>query len=64
MTHPGIQRDLLNLEKQEGSINFKIGVIYARGGQGREREREREAKLSQHYALSLLLRCTFPNEKV
>ena len=33
MTHPGIQKDLLSLEKQEGALNFKIGVIYAKGGQ-------------------------------
>ena len=28
-----MQKDLLGLEKQESSINFKIGVIYAKGGQ-------------------------------
>ena len=31
--HPGIQRDLLSLEKQEGAMNFKFGVIYAKPGQ-------------------------------
>ena len=33
VTHPAMQKDLLGLEKQESSVNFKIGVIYARGGQ-------------------------------
>ncbi|XP_076302614.1 GTPase-activating Rap/Ran-GAP domain-like protein 3, partial [Lasioglossum baleicum] len=30
---PEIQKDLLLLEEQEGSVNFKFGVIYARKGQ-------------------------------
>ncbi|KOC65369.1 GTPase-activating Rap/Ran-GAP domain-like protein 3 [Habropoda laboriosa] len=30
---PDIQKDLLLLEEQEGSVNFKFGVIYARNGQ-------------------------------
>ncbi|CAG5095244.1 Similar to GARNL3: GTPase-activating Rap/Ran-GAP domain-like protein 3 (Gallus gallus) [Cotesia congregata] len=30
---PEIQKDLLSLEEQEGSVNFKFGVIYAREGQ-------------------------------
>ena len=33
MIHPGIQRDLSAMEKQEGAMNFKFGVIYAKGGQ-------------------------------
>ena len=28
-----MQKDLLGLERQESSVNFKVGVIYARGGQ-------------------------------
>ena len=28
-----IQKDLLLLEEQEGSVNFKFGVIFMRGGQ-------------------------------
>lgn len=28
-----IQKDLLLLEEQEGSVNFKFGVIYMQGGQ-------------------------------
>lgn len=28
-----IQKDLLLLEEQEGSVNFKFGVIYMKGGQ-------------------------------
>ena len=28
-----MQKDLLGLEKQESSVNFKMGVIYAKGGQ-------------------------------
>ncbi|XP_043668932.1 GTPase-activating Rap/Ran-GAP domain-like protein 3 isoform X1 [Vespula pensylvanica] len=30
---PEIQKDLLLLEEQEGSVNFKFGVIYAKEGQ-------------------------------
>jgi hypothetical protein len=28
-----IQKDLLLLEEQEGSVNFKFGVVYMKGGQ-------------------------------
>ncbi|GCB66265.1 hypothetical protein scyTo_0011981 [Scyliorhinus torazame] len=28
-----IQKDLLVLEEQEGSVNFKFGVLYAKDGQ-------------------------------
>ncbi|XP_078475206.1 GTPase-activating Rap/Ran-GAP domain-like protein 3 [Lampetra planeri] len=31
--NPEIQKDLLVLEEQEGSVNFKFGVLYAREGQ-------------------------------
>uniref|UniRef100_A0A8C8VDQ9 GTPase-activating Rap/Ran-GAP domain-like protein 3 n=1 Tax=Pelusios castaneus TaxID=367368 RepID=A0A8C8VDQ9_9SAUR len=31
--HPEIQKDLLVLEEQEGCVNFKFGVLYARDGQ-------------------------------
>jgi hypothetical protein len=30
---PDIQRELLVLEEQEGSINFKFGIVYAKHGQ-------------------------------
>ncbi|XP_046609438.1 GTPase-activating Rap/Ran-GAP domain-like protein 3 isoform X12 [Neodiprion virginianus] len=30
---PDIQKDLLLLEEQEGSVNFKFGVVYAKEGQ-------------------------------
>lgn len=30
---PDIQKDLLLLEEQEGSVNFKFGVIYMKEGQ-------------------------------
>lgn len=30
---PEIQKELLVLEEQEGSINFKFGVVYAKHGQ-------------------------------
>lgn len=30
---PDIQKDLLLLEEQEGSVNFKFGVIYMKQGQ-------------------------------
>ncbi|KAK1787604.1 hypothetical protein P4O66_016101 [Electrophorus voltai] len=31
--NPEIQKDLLVLEEQEGSVNFKFGVLYAKDGQ-------------------------------
>ncbi|XP_048679402.1 GTPase-activating Rap/Ran-GAP domain-like protein 3 isoform X3 [Caretta caretta] len=31
--HPEIQKDLLVLEEQEGCVNFKFGVLYAKDGQ-------------------------------
>ncbi|XP_023557444.1 GTPase-activating Rap/Ran-GAP domain-like protein 3 isoform X2 [Octodon degus] len=31
--HPEIQKDLLVLEEQEGSVNFKFGVVFAKDGQ-------------------------------
>uniref|UniRef100_A0A667HYU9 GTPase-activating Rap/Ran-GAP domain-like protein 3 n=1 Tax=Lynx canadensis TaxID=61383 RepID=A0A667HYU9_LYNCA len=31
--HPEIQKDLLVLEEQEGSVNFKFGVLFAKDGQ-------------------------------
>lgn len=33
ITVADIQKDLLLLEEQEGSVNFKFGVIYMRAGQ-------------------------------
>lgn len=30
---PDIQKDLLLLEEQEGSVNFKFGVVYMKAGQ-------------------------------
>lgn len=30
---PDIQKDLLLLEEQEGSVNFKFGIIYMKQGQ-------------------------------
>jgi hypothetical protein len=30
---PEVQRDILVLEEQEGSINFKFGIVYAKHGQ-------------------------------
>lgn len=30
---PDIQKELLVLEEQEGSINFKFGIVYAKHGQ-------------------------------
>ncbi|XP_054374393.1 uncharacterized protein LOC129047126 isoform X4 [Molothrus ater] len=31
--HPEIQKDLLVVEGQEGSVNFKFGILYAKDGQ-------------------------------
>eukprot|EP00051_Salpingoeca_urceolata_P020309 m.303663 g.303663 ORF g.303663 m.303663 type:complete len:391 (-) comp19592_c1_seq3:423-1595(-) len=33
ITNPDVQQDLLTLEEQEGAVNFKIGVLYAKAGQ-------------------------------
>ncbi|XP_064396401.1 GTPase-activating Rap/Ran-GAP domain-like protein 3 isoform X3 [Halichondria panicea] len=33
-----IQKDLLTLEEQEGSVNFKFGVLYAKAGQKTDNE--------------------------
>ena len=30
---PDLQKELLVLEEQEGSINFKFGIVYAKRGQ-------------------------------
>ncbi|PNF14495.1 GTPase-activating Rap/Ran-GAP domain-like protein 3 [Cryptotermes secundus] len=35
---PDIQKDLLLLEEQEGSVNFKFGVLYTRPGQNTDDE--------------------------
>lgn len=32
VSHPDLQKDLLLLEEQEGTVNFKFGVIYAKQG--------------------------------
>ena len=33
IVNPNVQKDILWLEKQEGSMNFKFGVILAKAGQ-------------------------------
>ncbi|XP_077538309.1 GTPase-activating Rap/Ran-GAP domain-like protein 3 isoform X2 [Haemaphysalis longicornis] len=35
---PDVQKDLLLLEEQEGSVNFKFGVLYAEAGQSTDDE--------------------------
>ncbi|XP_064458202.1 GTPase-activating Rap/Ran-GAP domain-like protein 3 isoform X3 [Ornithodoros turicata] len=35
---PDIQKDLLLLEEQEGSVNFKFGILYAEAGQATDDE--------------------------
>ncbi|XP_046640588.1 GTPase-activating Rap/Ran-GAP domain-like protein 3 isoform X4 [Daphnia pulicaria] len=35
---PELQKSLLLLEEQEGSVNFKFGVLYAKAGQGSDDE--------------------------
>lgn len=35
---PDIQKDLLLLEEQEGSVNFKFGIIYMKQGQATDDE--------------------------
>jgi len=33
IVNPNVQKDILWMEKQEGSMNFKFGIIYAKAGQ-------------------------------
>ncbi|XP_065916721.1 GTPase-activating Rap/Ran-GAP domain-like protein 3 isoform X2 [Dysidea avara] len=33
ITNPEIQKDILTLEEQEGAVNFKFGILYAKAGQ-------------------------------
>ncbi|XP_034948149.1 GTPase-activating Rap/Ran-GAP domain-like protein 3 isoform X2 [Chelonus insularis] len=46
---PEIQKDLLLLEEQEGSVNFKFGVIYAREGQTSDDEMLSNEKTSPEF---------------
>lgn len=44
---PDIQKDLLLLEEQEGSVNFKFGVVYMKGGQKCDDEMLSNGKCSE-----------------
>lgn len=48
---PDIQKDLLLLEEQEGSVNFKFGVLYAKTGQETDDEMLSNGELSFHFSL-------------
>ena len=56
VVNPNIQKDILWLEKQEGSMNFKFGVIYAKAGQIMDDELFSNESGSQNFTnfLSLL----------
>lgn len=47
-----IQKDLLLLEEQEGSVNFKFGVIYMQGGQKVDDEMLSNGKNSIQFLLN------------
>lgn len=46
---PDIQKDLLLLEEQEGSVNFKFGVIYMKQGQNSDDEMLSNGELGQAF---------------
>ncbi|XP_048845119.1 GTPase-activating Rap/Ran-GAP domain-like protein 3 isoform X4 [Brienomyrus brachyistius] len=46
---PHIQKDLLVLEEQEGSVNFKFGVLYAKDGQLTDDEMFSNEKGSENF---------------
>ena len=56
VVNPNIQKDILWVEKQEGSMNFKFGVIYAKAGQIMDDELFSNESGSNHFTnfLSLL----------
>ncbi|XP_061589764.1 GTPase-activating Rap/Ran-GAP domain-like protein 3 isoform X5 [Cololabis saira] len=47
--NPEIQKDLLVLEEQEGSVNFKFGVLYAKDGQLTDDEMFSNETGSEHF---------------
>lgn len=51
---PDIQKDLLLLEEQEGSVNFKFGVIYMKQGQSSDDEILSNGKYSNSFTTPLL----------
>lgn len=51
---PDIQKDLLLLEEQEGSVNFKFGVIYMKQGQSSDDEILSNGKYSNSFTIPLL----------
>lgn len=53
-----IQKDLLLLEEQEGSVNFKFGVVYMRPGQTCDDEMLSNGKFS------LLIKSTYKKKHV
>lgn len=52
---PDIQKDLLLLEEQEGSVNFKFGVVYMKAGQKCDDEMLSNGKWSPFFASNLTL---------
>lgn len=50
-----IQKDLLTLEEQEGSVNFKFGVLYAKAGQRTDDEMFSNEQGSPAFSLFLRL---------
>lgn len=48
---PDIQKDLLLLEEQEGSVNFKFGVIYMKQGQTSDDEILSNGKIYEFFMI-------------
>lgn len=50
---PDIQKDLLLLEEQEGSVNFKFGVVYMKAGQKCDDEMLSNGRFAIHFQTQL-----------
>lgn len=54
---PDIQKDLLLLEEQEGSVNFKFGIIYMKHGQVTDDEILSNGELPNNVSRRFLQMC-------
>lgn len=52
---PDIQKDLLLLEEQEGSVNFKFGVVYMKAGQKCDDEMLSNGKVIANFFLDSII---------
>eukprot|EP00118_Oscarella_pearsei_P025854 m.308911 g.308911 ORF g.308911 m.308911 type:complete len:956 (+) comp45054_c0_seq1:83-2950(+) len=55
ISSPAIQKDLLTLEEQEGTVNFKFGVLYCKDGQTVETDMFSNVSSSENYKQFLKL---------